>query len=69
MVVLDHGNGFTSLYGHNEALLVHEGDLVARGEPIARLGSTGRSSAPHVHFEVRLEDEPLDPAFLISIPG
>ena len=69
LVVLDHGNGFTSLYGHNEALLVHEGDLVARGEPIARLGNTGRSSAPHVHFEVRLEDEPLDPAFLISIPG
>lgn len=69
LVVLDHGNGFTSLYGHNEALLVREGDLVARGEPIARLGSTGRSSAPHVHFEVRLEDEPLDPAFLIWPQG
>jgi murein DD-endopeptidase MepM/ murein hydrolase activator NlpD len=69
LVVLDHGNGFTSLYGHNEALLVREGDLVARGEPIARLGSTGRSSAPHLHFEVRLEDEPLDPAFLIRPTG
>lgn len=69
LVVLDHGNGFSSMYGHNEALLVHEGDLVARGEPIARLGNTGRSSAPHLHFEVRLEDEPLDPAFLISVPG
>ena len=69
LVVLDHGNGFSSMYGHNDAVLVHEGDLVARGEPIARLGNTGRSSAPHLHFEVRLEDEPLDPAFLISMPG
>ncbi len=69
LVVLDHGNGFTSLYGHNEALLVREGDLVARGEPIARLGNTGRSSAPHLHFEVRLEDEPMDPAFLIPSTG
>ena len=69
LVVLDHGNGFTSLYGHNEALLVREGDLVARGEPVARLGNTGRSSAPHLHFEVRLEDEPLDPAFLIPSTG
>jgi murein DD-endopeptidase MepM/ murein hydrolase activator NlpD len=69
LVVLDHGNGFTSLYGHNEALLVREGDLVARGEPIARLGNTGRSSAPHLHFEVRLEDEPLDPAFLVRPNG
>jgi len=69
LIVLDHGNGFTSLYGHNEALLVEEGDLVARGEPIARLGNTGRSSAPHLHFEVRLEDEPLDPAFLIPPTG
>lgn len=69
LVVVDHGNGFTSLYGHNEALLVREGDLVSRGEPVARLGNTGRSSAPHLHFEVRLEDEPLDPAFLIPSNG
>lgn len=69
LIVLDHGNGFTSLYGHNEALLVSEGDLVARGEPIARLGNTGRSSAPHLHFEVRLEDEPMNPAFLIPSTG
>ncbi len=67
LVILDHGNGFTTLYGHNESLQVKEGDLVPRGEVIARLGSTGRSSAPHLHFEIRLDDEPLDPAFLLSV--
>jgi murein DD-endopeptidase MepM/ murein hydrolase activator NlpD len=66
LVVLDHGNGFTSLYGHNETLLVEPGDLIPRGQAVARLGNTGRSSAPHVHFEVRLDNEPLDPAFLLS---
>jgi murein DD-endopeptidase MepM/ murein hydrolase activator NlpD len=67
LVVLDHGNGFTTTYGHNESLLVRNGDIVPRGAPIARLGNTGRSSAPHLHFEIRLEDEPLDPAFLLSV--
>jgi murein DD-endopeptidase MepM/ murein hydrolase activator NlpD len=66
LVVLDHGNGFTSWYGHNDTLLVQLGDLVPRGQPVATLGNTGRSSAPHVHFEVRLDEEPLDPAFLLS---
>jgi murein DD-endopeptidase MepM/ murein hydrolase activator NlpD len=66
LVVLDHGNGFVSMYGHNDSLLVAPGDLVPRGHTVARLGNTGRSSAPHVHFEVRLDDEPLDPAFLLS---
>lgn len=67
LVVLDHGNGFMTTYGHNESLLVRDGDLVPRGAAIARLGNTGRSSAPHLHFEIRLEDEPLDPAFLLSV--
>jgi murein DD-endopeptidase MepM/ murein hydrolase activator NlpD len=66
LVILDHGNGFTSYYGHNDSLLVATGDLIPRGQTVARLGTTGRSSAPHVHFEVRLDDEPLDPAFLLS---
>jgi murein DD-endopeptidase MepM/ murein hydrolase activator NlpD len=66
LVVLDHGNGFTSYYGHNDTLLVVEGDLVPRGQSVARLGNTGRSSAPHVHFEVRLDEDAVDPAFLLS---
>ncbi|GJM43547.1 MAG: hypothetical protein DHS20C21_03890 [Gemmatimonadota bacterium] len=67
LVILDHGNGFTTTYGHNETLMVQEGDLVPRGQIIANLGNTGRSSAPHLHFEIRLEDEPLDPAFLVEL--
>jgi murein DD-endopeptidase MepM/ murein hydrolase activator NlpD len=66
VVILDHGDGVTSLYGHNDSLLVESGETVSRGRPIAHLGNTGRSSAPHVHFEVRLEGEPLDPACLLS---
>jgi murein DD-endopeptidase MepM/ murein hydrolase activator NlpD len=66
LVILDHGNGFTTFYGHNDSILVALGDVVLRGETVAKLGNTGRSSAPHVHFEIRLNDEPLDPAFLLS---
>jgi murein DD-endopeptidase MepM/ murein hydrolase activator NlpD len=69
LVILDHGNGYTSHYGHNDSILVESGSLVPRGQTIARLGTTGQSSAPHVHFEVRLEDEPLDPSFLLSPLG
>ena len=65
LVVLDHGNGLVSRYGHNDTLLVKAGEEVLRGAPIARIGTTGRSSAPHLHFEVRREDEPLNPAYLL----
>lgn len=69
LVILDHGNGYTSFYGHNDTLLVETGSLVPRGQTIARLGNTGQSSAPHLHFEVRLEEEPLDPALLLTPAG
>jgi murein DD-endopeptidase MepM/ murein hydrolase activator NlpD len=65
-VVLDHGNGFTTRYGHNDSLLVNTGDPVSRGDVVATLGNTGRSSAPHVHFEVRLEEELIDPSYLLA---
>jgi len=60
-VVIDHGFGYSTLYGHNQRLLVTAGQSVERGQVIARLGNTGRSSAPHLHFEIRLDGRSVDP--------
>jgi murein DD-endopeptidase MepM/ murein hydrolase activator NlpD len=61
MVEIDHGNDFTTRYAHNSKLLVKAGDLVHRGRKIAESGSTGRSTGPHVHFEVRYKGVAQDP--------
>jgi murein DD-endopeptidase MepM/ murein hydrolase activator NlpD len=60
-VIIDHGNDVTTLYGHSDGLYVQEGQLVQRGEPIALVGSTGLSTGPHLHFELRSNGEPVDP--------
>ena len=60
-VIIDHGGGISTLYGHNEALAVSEGQTVAQGQVIAYCGSTGNSTGPHCHFEVREGGEPVDP--------
>lgn len=53
-VVIDHGNGLSTLYGHNSELAVDEGQSVAKGQVISYAGSTGNSTGPHCHFEVRV---------------
>lgn len=61
LVAIDHQNGYVSYYGHNSSLLVEVGQYVKRGEVIALMGSTGRSTGNHVHFEIRLDNTPVDP--------
>ena len=67
-VVLGHRDGLVTLYGHLAQALVKPGEDVTQGEPIGLEGSTGYSTGPHLHFEVRLKDQPVDPAFYLP-PG
>ncbi len=60
-VILDHENGITTLYGHASKLLVRTGQRVAAGQPIAKIGCTGRCTGPHLHFEIRLNGRALNP--------
>jgi murein DD-endopeptidase MepM/ murein hydrolase activator NlpD len=60
-LIIDHQTGYKTHYGHNRALLVGVGDTVRRGELVALSGNTGRSSAPHLHYEIRKNGEPQDP--------
>ncbi len=60
-VVLDHGNGVTTLYGHHKLNYVQVGDVVRRGQKIAEVGSTGKSTGPHLHFELRFDGDHQNP--------
>ena len=61
MVEIDHGNGLVTRYGHLSEILVAEGQQVSPSTILGRIGSTGRSTGPHLHYEVRVDGEPVDP--------
>jgi LysM repeat protein len=61
MVIVDHGDGVQTLYAHAQKVLVGKGDKVTRGTPIALVGRTGNATTEHCHFELRVENRPVDP--------
>lgn len=69
MVDIDHGNELVTRYAHASKLLVRQGDLVKRGQVIAEVGSTGRSTGPHLHFEVLVAGVPQNPARFLARQG
>ena len=69
MLEIDHGNGLTTRYGHTSKILVKVGDLVKRGQVVANVGTTGRSTGPHLHFEVLVDGIPQDPQRFLAGPN
>lgn len=66
LIEINHGNGYVTRYAHNQQALVAEGQTVTRGQPIALMGSTGRSTGPHVHFEVLRNGRHVNPLAFIN---
>ncbi|MBI2376676.1 MAG: M23 family metallopeptidase [Deltaproteobacteria bacterium] len=67
LVQIDHGEGLSTRFAHLSKVLVPVGESVKRGQIIGLVGSTGKSTAPHLHYEVWVDDRPLDPAFLMRV--
>jgi murein DD-endopeptidase MepM/ murein hydrolase activator NlpD len=67
LIEINHGNGYSTRYGHNAKLLVSVGDTVEKGQAISTMGSTGRSTGPHVHFEVLKNDRQINPSKFVAL--
>lgn len=68
IILVKHVDGLITIYAHNDAHDVKQGDRVSKGQPIAKVGATGRASGPHVHFEVRQDRQPRNPLFFLPAP-
>lgn len=66
LIVVDNGNGVTTRYGHCSQIFARVGESVTAGQTIGAVGSTGHSTGPHLHFEVRVDDKPVDPQPLLG---
>ena len=66
LVEIDHGNGLLTRYAHTSRVMVKTGDLVKRGQVVAQVGNSGRSTGPHLHFEVLVEGVPQNPARFLA---
>lgn len=69
LIEINHGDGISTRYGHNKILLVNVGDVVNKGQTIARMGSTGRSTGPHVHYEILKNNRQIDPTKFVYRKG
>jgi murein DD-endopeptidase MepM/ murein hydrolase activator NlpD len=67
-VVIDHGGGLSSLYGHLDTVLVTSGDLVTAAQVIGTVGSSGNATGPHLHFEIRRDGIAEDPLLDLALP-
>lgn len=65
-IIIDHGYGYKTLYAHNRKLLVSSGDKVEKGQVISQMGSTGRSTGSHLHFEIHINNKPIDPLSMLN---
>ena len=66
VILVQHGDGFLTVYAHNEENLVRAGDRVEKGQIIGRVGETGNASGPHLHFELRFADAPVSPLHYVE---
>lgn len=67
-IIIDHGDGYVTVYGHCSRVIVNQGQTVSRGQVIGYVGSTGRSTGPHLHFEVRKDNVRQDPLNYVTVP-